>query len=400
MATTAFADPIHTAAINGDLAGVQAELDKGVDVNVKDMLGFTPLHLAVTKEIAELLINEGADVNAKKKDGWTPLHFAVYYGHKEIVELLIANGADVNAKDVNGNTPLHLAALFGRKEVVELLIANGAAVNVKGGNLGGMPLHHAAFEGHKVIIELLIAEGADVNAIIVSGPLQLNVGDIALNFTTDGEIAALLRKHGGMTSEELRSGMTPLHLAAVNGHKEIVELLIAKGADVNAKDKFGDTPLHDAAAGGRKETAEILINKGADVNAKDKDGLTPLDFAIERIKTETADLLRTHGGKTSEELNVLIAAAKKGDIEAIKQHLAAGTDVNAKSGDGTTPLHTAAVYGHNEIAELLIANGANVNAIIVSGRHQGKTPVNLAIWRKKLQPPTSSANTAARRVKN
>ena len=57
--------------------------------------------------------------------------------------------------------------------------------------------------------------------------------------------------------------------------------------------------------------------------------------------------------------------------------------MNAKTGDGTTPLHNAAVYGHNEVAELLIANGAEVNAIILSGRNQGKTPLDLAIWRKK-----------------
>ena len=258
VATTAFADPIHTAAWDGDLAGVQAELDKGVDVNE-------------------------ADINFYNL---APLHYAAIHGQKEIAELLIAAGADVSANTTTGGTPLHLAALFGRKEVVELLIANGAAVNVKGGNLGGMPLHHAAFEGHKEIIELLIAEGADVNAIIVSGPLQLNVGDIALNFTTDGEIAALLRKHGGMTSEELRSGMTPLHLAAVNGHKEIVELLIAKGADVNEK-----------------------IASGSNKNK------TPLDFAVIKKQNETANLLRKHGGKTAKELALMPRLVQRGPRE-------------------------------------------------------------------------------------
>ena len=56
-------------------------------------------------------------------------------------------------------------------------------------------------------------------------------------------------------------------------------------------------------------------------------------------------------------------AAYDGNIEAVKQHLAAGTDVNAKEGVfGTTPLHPAAANDHKELAELLIEKGANVNA--------------------------------------
>ena len=224
LATTAFADPIHTAAWDGDLAGVQAELDKGVDVNE-------------------------ADINFYNL---APLHYAVIHGQKEIAELLIEKGADVSANTTTRGTPLHLVT----------------------------------FEGHKENFKLLIAEGADVNAIIVSGPLQFNVGDIALNFTTDSEIAALLRKHGGMTSEELRSGMTPLHLAAVNGHKEIVELLIAKGADVNEK-----------------------IASGSNKNK------TPLDFAVIKKQNETANLLRTHGGKTAEELALMPRLVQRGPRE-------------------------------------------------------------------------------------
>ena len=79
LATTAFADPIHTAAKNGNLAGVQAKLDKGVDVNAKNVDGHTPLHFAAMKghkEIAELLIATGTNVNAKNKAGQTPLDWA------------------------------------------------------------------------------------------------------------------------------------------------------------------------------------------------------------------------------------------------------------------------------------------------------------------------------------
>jgi len=88
-----------------------------------------------------------------------------------------------------------------------------------------------------------------------------------------------------------------LHRATWDGHKEVVELLIAKGADVNAKDKYGKIPLHRACEC-EKEIAELLLDKGADVNAKDNDGETPLDQA----EGEIANLLREHGGKTGEEL--------------------------------------------------------------------------------------------------
>ena len=60
-------------------------------------------------------------------------------------------------------------------------------------------------------------------------------------------------------------------------------------------------------------------------------------------------------------------AAGKGNIEAVKQHLAAGTDVNARGRNGWTPLHEAVSGGHNEIVELLIAGAADVNAKDVGG---------------------------------
>ena len=84
LAATAFAGPIHTAAKTGDLAGIQAELDKGVDVDAGDdsWPGMTPLHYAADnshKEVAQLLISKGADVNAKDEYGDTPLDWAIQF---------------------------------------------------------------------------------------------------------------------------------------------------------------------------------------------------------------------------------------------------------------------------------------------------------------------------------
>ena len=70
----------------------------------------------------------------------------------------------------------------------------------------------------------------------------------------------------------------------------------------------------------------------------------------------------------------ILEAANKGNIEAVKQHLDAGTDVNAKDSARWTPLHYAAANGHKEVVELLIARGADVNAKDVNGG----TPLHIA----------------------
>jgi ankyrin repeat protein len=78
----------------------------------------------------------------------------------------------------------------------------------------------------------------------------------------------------------------------------------------------------------------------------------------------------------SEAERALLDAAKSGNIEAVKQHLTAGTDVDARDEDGWTPLHWAVVNGHEETVELLLANGSDVNA--KDDAFSGETPLHWA----------------------
>ncbi|MDA7624910.1 ankyrin repeat domain-containing protein [bacterium] len=84
-------------------------------------------------------------------------------------------------------------------------------------------------------------------------------------------------------------------------------------------------------------------------------------------------------------------AAINGDIEAVKQHLAAGTDVNAKGPGGETPLHDAAITGRKEVVELLIDAGADVNRLFfepfkLQGElNDGQTPLDWAIKGKHIK---------------
>ncbi len=319
-------------------------------------------HLLITTIAAVVLVGCGPSV-----DIWT----AAQTGNIEAVKQHLADGVDVNSKSDIGRTPLDVAIAFKQPLITDLLRKHGG----------------------KTRDELKAAES-------IEAATQLGNIEAVKQHLDDGtEVNA---KDG--------TGRTPLHWAAWVGHKEIAELLITAGADVNAKDGDDDSPLDEAVSEGEKEIADLLrkhgskhgtihsavgggdveavkefLAAGVDVNAVAMDdvffGQTPLDAANKYNQGAVAVLLRKYGGKTCVELEALIDSAKKGDIEGIKQHLAAGGDVSLRNNNGDTMLNYAAFLGHKEIVELLVENGAEVNAKGLADW----TPLHLAAYNDNEQ---------------
>jgi ankyrin repeat protein len=87
--------------------------------------------------VVALLLQRGVNVNVRNSRGQTPLHIAAQNGQLDVVRLLLASQQiDVNARDQQGSTPLHLASEKGHVEVVQLLVAHGARLDVRSGRTG------------------------------------------------------------------------------------------------------------------------------------------------------------------------------------------------------------------------------------------------------------------------
>jgi len=156
--------------------------------------------------------------------------------------------------------------------------------------------------------------------------------------------------------------------AAKGGDIEAVKRHLAAGVNVNAKDMKGKvkkypyqngwTALHHASQAGHKEIVQLLIGEGADANAKapkSSGGSTPIDLTREH--PEITELLHKHGSKHSR----IHRAASVGYVEAVRDCLDAGMDVNKKLPTGDTPLDKAISNGHTEAADLLRKRGGKTS---------------------------------------
>ncbi|MDR1536020.1 MAG: ankyrin repeat domain-containing protein, partial [Planctomycetota bacterium] len=113
--------PLHRAALDGDVAQAERLLDSGLDVNLRDGSGWTPLHYASDPKMANLFMARGADVNRQSNAGFTPLHAAALLDRNAAAAALLKGGANRNLRDKWGKTPFSRALERNNAELLKIL---------------------------------------------------------------------------------------------------------------------------------------------------------------------------------------------------------------------------------------------------------------------------------------
>ena len=339
-------------------------LEQGADPNTANEKGNTVLHEAALKgwggDMFELLLKHGANpsklnregepalnlaandetraalakatLNRPDSDGRTRLHLAVTNDPSRVWELL-ASGADINARDRDGNTPLLLGILEGRMsaETAELLLANGASY-LLANNAGNLPLLAAAAAGMPEAARALAAAGARADMKARDGMTALQL--------------ALSRGRGAAAPDGDYAGTA-------------LELLRARGAELTAAD--GEKYAREAIAAGDAALLRTLLKHGVEARG---------DFYSPEVSAEIGAALGEFGA-----LDALFSreeespqgwmhyAAKDGNVAEVSRLLGYEADPNLRDANGWTPLGAAVASGHEEVAVVLIQNGADASAL-------------------------------------
>jgi ankyrin repeat protein len=233
-------------------------------------------------------------------------------GDRKAALAAIRAGADVNLAQDDGSTALLWAVHNVDHELVKELLARGAKPDVRN-QLGATPLAEAASLADAQLVQMLLEARADPN----------------------------------LGNED---GQTPLMLAARTGSLPVVELLVKAGAKINVHEDFRhQTPLMWAIGANSPEVTEFLIRHRADVEAR----AASTDWG-NQITSEPRAQYRPAGGLTP-----LLYAAKGGCIGCVRALLRAGAGIDRPTPEGVTPLMNAIDNGNYEVADYLLAQGAN-----------------------------------------
>ena len=270
----------------------------------------------------------------------------------------------------------------------------------------------AAMAGDAAEVRRLLGQGAGVDAPQVDGTTALHW---AARWD-DHETAGLLIRAGASLAAANHAGATPMRLATVNGSAAMIERLLDAGVDPDAAlGPDGDTALMMAARTGRPDAVRVLLERGADVNrAETWGGTTALMWAVAEHHAEAVELLIAHGadvdarsriypvadaagsegpepedaepdaepvGYSNGGFTPLLFAAREGDLASARVLIAGGADVDAVASDGKDPLGLAIYNGNYGLASLLLDSGSRVD----HPDAEGFTPLFWAVDRRNME---------------
>ncbi|CAB1343058.1 unnamed protein product, partial [Coregonus sp. 'balchen'] len=196
------------------------------------------------------------------------------------------------------------------------------------------------------IVAILLNHGAVVNKHCIQGWTAFQEA-VSRNSV---EICEMLVQAGAKLSPTNMYGITPLFTAAQSGCVETLKFLIKHGADINSEASDGATALYEAAKNGHEDIVKLLLSQNADANKAGKKGLLPLHIAAQR-GTDGKTLLTYDIYNYDKSVNIVLLLIK-------------ATSKSRVNRSGISPLHLAAECNRDEVLEVLIEAGYDVDAIL------------------------------------
>ncbi|PAA90450.1 hypothetical protein BOX15_Mlig024982g1 [Macrostomum lignano] len=276
--------PLHEAVLFRNIDVMSHLISAGVNVEITDEKGFTPLQFCAVSdsatEAAAVLIRAGAKVDSSSDAGLAPLHIAAYSGCKEVAKLLIGARANVDITDKKGCTNLQYGV------VNDCATEAAARANVdSSSDTGETPLHLSVRCGCQEVAKLLIGARANVDAQDLDGDTPLHTAV----HKRRAELVAMLLRAGARVDLLNSNGRTPLALAVNKENQEIVSELIRAGASVDMSSNNNEDLVMQAISDRQLSMARILIDASAYIDRENS--LEWFNFALSTGFTEAVQLL-------------------------------------------------------------------------------------------------------------
>ncbi|XP_046578811.1 ankyrin repeat domain-containing protein 50-like [Haliotis rubra] len=285
-------------------------------------------------------------------------------GHEEVFHFLVTNGSDVTRVSNDDDNILHFACLGGNIEIVKYILSqNFIDINSRG-KFGRTPVMKAAWGGHVSLFDLLERVGADLSLVSEQGDTILH---LACHRDNVPMVKHILSKHIVGVNCRGMNGRTPVMIAAMYGHRGVLNVLVDDGGDVSLVDSNGENVLHAACRGGSNNMVLHFLSKRiARINNKSGNGQTPLMLAAEGGHRGVFDLLVSKGAdlslKDTSNNNILHMACRGGCVEIVRRVISDNiAGITSTGSNGRTPLMFAAERGHTTVIDVLKQHGCDLS---------------------------------------